>query len=314
MMTIHAWLGAGALAVGLAGFPGLCAAQEHRMEDLSNLPSPGEALRNLQNTGRLLFIMADENHDGQVSQQEAVDAGNLLVGGFFFRADTDGNGVVTDQEAKAAVNRYLNENPWMKYVVESLRNQAQIQPRSGQNGAQPGSFKGIVALIDTNRDNQVGASELRQFVQTATQSFYAAADTNRDGLMSPAEVNAAVAGLGKAVAQQAFLEADTDGNGQLSRAEYDKAIVEPANVFFQIADLNHDGQLSQQEVEQLARGIVSRLRTMVPPEPPNSPTNLIESGRLLGEVSPVPTFSLPNRNPSQNPQQGQPQPQPVVPR
>jgi hypothetical protein len=307
-MRTNAWLGVVALAVGLAAFPGLCGAQEHRMQDLKNLPSPGEALRDLQNTGRMLFVMADVNHDGQVSQQEAVDAGDLVVGGFFFRADTDGNGTVTDQEARAEVNKYLDQSPWLKYVVESLRNQAQNKPANGQNRAQGGSIKGIVALIDTNRDNQLESSELRQFVQTATQSFYAAADTNHDGLMSPAEVNAAVAGLGKAVAQQAFLQADADGNGQLSRTEYDKALIEPANVFFQIIDLNHDGQLSQQETQQLAQVIVTRLRTILPPEPANSPTNLIESGRMPNETAPVPTFATPGRNPNQG------QPQPVVPR
>jgi Ca2+-binding EF-hand superfamily protein len=309
-MKMNAWLGVGTLAVGLAAFPGLCGAQEHRMQDLKNLPSPGEALRDLQNTGRLLFVMADVNHDGQVSQQEAVDAGDLLVGGFFFRADTDGNGVVTDQEARAAVNKYLDQNPWVKYVVESLRNQAQNQSTNGQNNGRSGapSIKGIVALVDTNRDNQLESSELRQFVQTATQSFYAAADTNHDGLMSPAEVNAAVAGMGKAAAQQAFLAADTDGNGQLSRNEYDKALIEPANVFFQIIDLNHDGQLSQQETQQIAQVIVNRLRTIVPPEPPNSPTNIIESGRMPNETAPVPSFAAPGRNPNQG------QPQPVVPR
>jgi Ca2+-binding EF-hand superfamily protein len=309
-MKGYVWIGVGALAltVGLAALPRPGRAQEHRVQDLQSLPNPGEALRNLQNTGRMIFVMADINHDGQVSQQEAVDAGNLIVGGFFFRADADGNGTVTDQEARAMMSRYLDQNPWVKYVVESLRNQAQNSSRGSQNGGQPGSFRGIVTLIDTNNDKQIEATEMRQFVQTVAQSYFAAADTNHDGQINPTEVNASVVGLARAVVQQSFLQADSDGNGQLSRGEYDKAIVEPANMIFQIIDLNHDGQLSQQEVQQLAQVVVTRLRTMVPPEAPNSPTNLLESGRLPREAAPVPHFPTTNINPNQA------QPQPVVPR
>ena len=43
----------------------------------------------------MLFKLADTNNDGQISQKEATDAGNLLVGGFFFRADANGDGTLT---------------------------------------------------------------------------------------------------------------------------------------------------------------------------------------------------------------------------
>jgi len=92
------------------------------------------ALRDVQNTGRLIFAMADANHDGLVSQQEAIDANNLLVGGFFFRADADCNGVVTEPEAKAVVDKYLDQNPWLKYVVQSLQSQARAKQNNGQEG------------------------------------------------------------------------------------------------------------------------------------------------------------------------------------
>ncbi len=111
--------------------------------------------------------------------------------------------------------------------------------------------------------------------------------------MSPSEVNAAVAGIAKSIAQQTFQQADTDHNGQLSRAEYDKAVVEPANLVFQIIDLNHDGQLSQQEADQVGRVLVQQVRMMQLPEPANSPTNLIESGKLPRDTAPVPTFAAP---------------------
>jgi len=310
-MKNDARFGISMLALGLMTLPVIGRAQEHRAEDLDSIPSPMEALRNLQNTGRMLFMLADVNHDGQISQKEAVDVNNLLVGGIFFQADADGNGTVTREEARTVRESYLNQNPWLRYAMQTLgsqkNNQGQQKP---QNSNQANPFQGLASLLDANNDKQIQGQELRQMVQTVTQSFFAAADTNRDGQMSPSEVNAAVAGGVRAVAQASFQQADDDHNGQLSRAEYDKAIVEPANVAFQILDLNHDGQLSQQEIQQIERGVVSQIRMIRLPEPANSPTNLIESGKLPREAGAVPSFANPN-TPGQNqnrPQSGQPAP------
>jgi Ca2+-binding EF-hand superfamily protein len=306
--------GLGMLALGLMAAPTPGRAQDHRMLDLNSLPSPMEAIRTVQNTGRALFIMADSNHDGQISQQEAVDVNDLLVGGFFFRADADGNGAVTEQEAKVLTDKYFDQNPWARYVVESLKSQVQEKQRAGQNNTANNAALNMLTLIDTNNDRQLQATELRQFVQTLTQSFFAAADTNRDGQMSPAEINAAVAGGIRAIAQQSFQQADTDRNGQLSRAEYDRAIIEPANMLFQIIDLNHDGELSQQETQQVERALLAQIRMLQVPEAPNSLTNLIESGRMPRDAAPVPTFGAPNTN-NNNPNSNSPAPrQPNAPR
>jgi Ca2+-binding EF-hand superfamily protein len=268
-----------------------------------------EALRDVQNTGRLLFMMADANHDRLISIKEATDASNRLVGGFFFQADADGNGIVSQEEARAVRDTYLNQNPWVKYVVESLEAQAK-QKDQGGNRSNPSPLLGFATVLDANNDKQIQATELRQLVQTMTQTVFAAADTNRDNQMSPTEVNAAIAGGVRSVAQASFQQADTDGNGQLSRGEYDKAIIEPANVVFQILDLNHDGQISQQESVQIERAIVAQLKTLQLPEAPNSATNLIEQGKLPRETSPVPTFAAPNTNTNTNPGQNR---QPVAP-
>jgi len=282
--------------------------QEHREMDLQNIPSPMESIRQAQNIGRMMFMAADVNHDGQISQQEAIDANNLLVGGFFFRADADGNGVVSQEEAKTEIDRYLNQNPWLKYAADALRTEAQ---RNKQNSNQANPIVSLEVLLDTNNDKQIQATELRQMVQTATQTVFAAADTNRDGQMSPSELNAAVAGTARAIAQASFQRADLDNNGQLSREEYDKAIVEPANVAFQILDMNRDGQISPQEAQQVERAVLSQIRMAQMPEPANSPTNLLESGRLPREAAPVPTFSVPNTGAGQNRAQPAPAPAPA---
>jgi Ca2+-binding EF-hand superfamily protein len=212
---------------------------------------------------------------------------------------------VTLEEARAIQENYLNQNPWLRSVVNTI----QQQQRNPQNTNQTDPIKAFEALIDTNNDRQIQASEVRELVQTTTQSIFAAADTNRDGQMSPSEINAAVAGGVRAIAQAAYQKADKDGNGQLSRAEYDQAIVEPANVVFAILDVNKDGQLSPQEIQQIERAVINQIRVAVGPEPANSPTNLIESGRLPREAAPVPSFGTSDAGQGQNRQQsGQPAP------
>jgi len=297
-VKMRTMFGMGTLSVGLLVMTSLAGAQqENRGQEnrrperlVQDLPSPMEAIRLIQNVGRTMFMAADINHDGLLSQREATDANNTLVGGFFFHADRDGNGVVTQEEAKAVQESFLNQNPWVRRIVETIEKQ-QKSPRESN---MPDPIQSFTVLLDTNNDKQIQASEVRELVQTTTQSIFAAADTNRDGQMSPSEINAALAGAARSAAQFGFQQADLDGNGSLSRAEYDKAIIDPADLVFQLVDLDHNGQISQQEAQQTERTIIQQVRMFQLPEPSNSLTNLIESGKLPEEAAPVPTFATPN--------------------
>jgi len=252
-----------------------------------DIPGPIDSIQDLEDTGKMLFKVADTNNDGQISQKEATDAGNLLVGGFFFRADANGDGTVSQEEAKAARESLFRQQPLLRFVVQ--RGKAGVQ--KANNGQNPAAS--LASLLDTNNDKQMQATEVRQAVQTAVQGVFATADTNRDGQMSPTEINAAIAGVGKTVARAGFQAADTDNNGQLSKAEYDKAIIEPANVVFTMFDANNDGQISSQELQTAEQLISSQLRNLRVPEPANSAGNLIGSGRTPGEVAPVPNIRTP---------------------
>src|SRR5215472_11404001 len=117
-MSTLRMLGIGALAFGLSLSTGVVRAQQDVQKDL---PGPIDSIQDLQDTGRMLFKLADENNDGQISQKEAIDAGNLLVGGFFFRADQNGDGKVDENEAKQAREAFLSTKPWLKYAVETAR-------------------------------------------------------------------------------------------------------------------------------------------------------------------------------------------------
>jgi Ca2+-binding EF-hand superfamily protein len=258
-----------------------------------DIPGPIDSLSDLQDTGRMIFRVVDENGDGQISQKEAVDAAHLMAGGFFFRADKNGDGVLSQDEVRAAREEFLSTKPWLRYAIETA--QAQQRGQQGQaggaNSPQQNPLRTLAAAFDTNNDKQLQASELRTAVQTAVQTAFATADTNRDGNLSPAEVNAAMAGVARTVAQAAFQQADKDNNGSISQAEFEQAIVQPARTAFAIMDLNHDGQLSQQEAQTARQVLMSKLRTLNMPEPGNSPRNAINSA--LGNQTAPPANAAP---------------------
>src|SRR3954447_128437 len=125
VMKSHAMFGIGVLYLGMLAVPGLAGAQGPRGQDL---PNPMQFIRLAQTVGKTVFMAADVNHDDQISQKEAIDAANTMVGGYFFQADRDGNGVVTQEEAKAVSDTFFNQNPWIRYAWQSI----QSQQRNGQ--------------------------------------------------------------------------------------------------------------------------------------------------------------------------------------
>jgi len=282
-MMLHHWTRSlKAVGLGLITLAGTASAQN------KDLPGPIDSLQDLQDTGRMIFKIVDENNDGQISQKEAVDAGNLGVGGLFFRADANGDGVVSQEEARQARDAFLAQKPMVQFLLQQAKAQGG-QPNAGT----PNPAAVLGNLVDANNDKQLQATEVRQMVQTAVQGVFAAADTNRDGFMSPVEVNAAIAGAVKAAQQASFQAADSDKNGQISRDEFIKSLADPASAAFQVLDANKDGQLSQQELQQAGRIIENQLKRTMLPEAPNSARNLIENGVRPSQVAPVPNLTVP---------------------
>ena len=284
MMTWKTTLMTGGLALALVS--GTTKAQEVAKvldRQSGDLPGPIDSLQDVQDTGRMLFSVADTNNDGQISQKEAIDAGNLMVGGFFFRADQNGDGVLSQEEAKAARESLYAQQPILRYVIEKAQYQAK-QTGNTAAGTNPTAMVGDI--LDTNNDKQLQASEVRQAVGTGVQMLYAVADTNRDGQMTPTEVNAAIIGAARTAAQAVFNQADSDNNGSLSKDEFNKAITEPANMVFAIFDGNNDGQISKEESDKASQIIQSQLRGMMVPEPNNSARNLLRKG-VMNSTTPA---------------------------
>ena len=292
-MKRNAWLrGMAAAGLGLLASVGGAKAQAPAaaMMDRApgDLPGPIDSYQDIQDTARMLFKLADTNNDGQISQKEANDVGNLMVGGFFFRADTNGDGTLSKEELQSARESLYQQKPYLRVLVERAKNQAQAAS-GGNNATNPA--QAIFSVLDSNSDQKIQAMELRQAVQTGVTAFYAVADTNRDGQMSPTEINSAVVGMARSAAQEAFRTADSDRDGQLSRGEFDKAIIEPANMIFAMVDVNGDGKISEQEAQAARQFLLSQVQRAMLPEAPNSARNLIKSGATPDQVAPVPNFT-----------------------
>jgi len=273
-----------------------------RAADEVDTPGPIDSLQDLQDTGKMVFKMADTNNDNRISQKEAVDAGNLMVGGFFFRADANGDGVVSKEEAQQARDALLRQKPLLRIVLERA-------PKSGSGEANEkaqDAMQGIMSVVDSNNDGQLQATELRQVVQTSVQGLYAQADNDRDGQLTPSELNNTVSGMVQAAGQASFQAADADSNGQLSREEFDKMIIEPARVVFRIIDANGDGQVSQQEAQSAQRTVGRQLQMLNIPEPDNSLSNQVEDATQRGGNQAIGSPRTPNRTTPNAPQPRRP--------
>lgn len=279
----------GVLALGVAGLlPGNVVAQTHRAGDV---PGPIDSISDLQDTAKMLFKLADTNNDGQISQKEAVDAGNLLVGGFFFRADANGDGTLTPEEARAARESLLQQQPLLRYVLQKAkptnRQGTEIGTAGQVSPGQQDPFQAIGRMLDSNNDQKIQGAELRQSVLAGVQTLFTIADTNQDGQLVPAELNQAVGEAAKTVVQSAFQTADTDHNGTLSMAEFDKALTEPAHAVFRVLDGNNDNQLTLAELQRAQQIIVEQIQRLQVQEPGNSFRRQVQRGTTLPYGQPV---------------------------
>jgi Ca2+-binding EF-hand superfamily protein len=278
----------GVLVLGIAVLPGKVMAQGHQQGDL---PGPIDNIRDLQDSLKMLFKMADTNNDGQISQKEATDVGNLLVGGFFFRADQNGDGVLEPQEAQAAREQLFRQQPLLRYLFQKARPQnggnAPLGTNTGAINNQPGQtaqnlaanpVKTIGNLLDSNHNQKIEAAELRQAVGQGVTLLFQVADANQDGQLSPAELNRAVGEAARMATQVAFQTADQDRNGAISMEEFDKALTGPAHAAFRVLDANGDNQLSLEELQRAQQVLGDQIRRMQMPDAPNAPLHQIQGG------------------------------------
>jgi Ca2+-binding EF-hand superfamily protein len=263
------------------------------------LPGPIDSFEDLQSTGKMLFKLADTNNDNLISQKEAVDAGNLIAGGFFFRADANGDGTLTRDEVQTAREALFNQKPVLRIIFQRGKAEIDRQAKDPASANQANVAKQTVSnLIDPNHDGNLSAPEVRQAVQTSVQSLFLMSDRNGDGQISPDEVNQAVVEVGRQAVQTAFNAADTDNNGAISEAEFDKALLGPAHLIFGIVDANKDKQLSVAEIQSSTATVMRELKAM---RVPDAETTIVEHLQRQGNaaanapraVTPVPATARP---------------------
>lgn len=284
---------AGGITFGAAG---------HAIADDQAKPGVGpiQSIQDLQETAKMLFKLADMNNDGQISQKEATDAGNLLVGGFFFRADANGDGTLTHEEAQQARENLFQQQPLLRLVLQKAKPTGiAVQPAAGQPAAaaaDPATTAKQVAvnpegtigsLLDTNRDQKIEATEIRQAVQSAVQGLFSLCDTNQDAQLTPYELNAAVGEAAKSAVQTVFQAADIDRNGQLTMEEYDKALAEPAHALFRVIDADNNNNLSLAELQRAQQILADQIMRLRVPEPPNSLSNELKQGANSNSQKPA---------------------------
>lgn len=295
----------GVLALGVAGLLPCAGIAADKVNDI---PGPIDSLKDLQDTAKMLFKLADTNNDGQISQKEATDVGNLLVGGFFFRADQNGDGTLTPEEARQARDALFSQQPLLKYILTRAKPTNQPQQEGATN--QPGQvaqnlaanpIQSIGNLLDSNQDRKIEASELRQAVQTGVQTLFTMADANQDGQLSPAELNRAVNEAARTAVQTAFQAADSDRNGALSMAEFDKALTEPAHAAFRVLDANGDNQISLDELQKAQQVIADQIKRLRMPETANANSRQTQAGGTPTGTFPTNPSSPVTPSPSTNP-------------
>jgi len=280
-----------------AGVVTLAASASYADDKTNNSFGPIDSIQDLQDTAKMLFKLADTNNDDQISQKEAVDAGNLIVGGFFFRADVNGDGVLTQEEAQHAREALFAQQPLLKFVLQRAKPTGTAAPSPP---VQPGTTndparvvqnltvdpaRTIGALLDSNHDQKIEATELRQVVQTGVQTLFVVADTNQDGQLSPYELNAAIGEVAKSAVQTVFQAADADRNGALSMDEYDQALKEPAHALFRVIDANADNQVSLAELQRAEQILADQIQRLRVPDPSNSLSRQMQSRPSASAVS-----------------------------
>lgn len=121
---------------------------------------------------------------------------------------------------------------------------------SGSAGAQDSRF----ARADTDRNGVLSRAEVDRGLPGIAPHFNEV-DRNRDGSLSPEELRGwSGSRTGETRKSEGgfaehFRRADTNGDGALTRAEADKALPRLGTKFDRI-DANHDGKLTQDELRR----------------------------------------------------------------
>jgi hypothetical protein len=109
---------------------------------------------------------------------EALGLTNVVIGGFFFRADGNGDGVVTPEEGRKARVELMNQSPAAAALFKEARTTTGQSP-----------FATLARLFDVDYGKPLTIAEARDAAHGAVDDLYRASDKDRDGVLSRAETS-----------------------------------------------------------------------------------------------------------------------------
>lgn len=197
--------------------------------------------------------LADADGSGSISRPEADSFTNFLLGGFFFRADTNNDNVVTPAEGRAARAELLQQYPGLDRLLEQAR---------AASGETP--FKTIATALDVEYGKPLSADEARKAAQSALGELFRLTDTNQDATITLAEARAATWAGARAVGQQVFRAVDANNDGRVALEEFQTLVSTSAQRAFDAADANGNRELSQDEAAVALGNVADRLGVSMP--------------------------------------------------
>jgi Ca2+-binding EF-hand superfamily protein len=194
------------------------------------------------------FEFADLDDDGRISREEAVSTLDLLIGGFFFQADGNGDGTITPAEAREARSQFFERNPKLATTFSAIRD------RTGQS-----PFAAVAQLLDVDNDEPLTMAEARRAARASTTQLFAVVDTNGDGALTAEEGRQAALAGAAAAGRATFVAADTNQDGALSKRELEDALSAASRTAFDVADENDDGRLTRKEAAAVVQQVMSQI-------------------------------------------------------
>lgn len=195
-----------------------------------------------------LIAMADVDGDGRVSKVEASGTANFLVGGFFFRADADGDGTVTPEEGRQARAEFMDQHPALAAAMREVRSATGQSPLAV-----------VAQMLDIQYGKPLTMAEARAAARTSVDGLFGWVDQDRDGYLTAAEARATADQGARMLGRAAFQASDTNDDDQLNLGEFQAALQGPSRMAFDMADADKNGQLSEAEAATALGRLAGRL-------------------------------------------------------
>lgn len=192
------------------------------------------------------FGALDTDRNNSISEQEFRATGRADAG-VFSNLDVDNNGVLSQTELNAYGGVSTN-NTTTGNTTTGIGSNTTANTGVGSNTITNRSF----SSLDLDRNNSLTEEEFRAG-GTVDAGVFSGIDTNRDGVLSQAELNGYNDAQARPRLSPNFATLDLDNNSRLSPAEFSKAGITDAGAFAAL-DVNNNGYLSRSELNAYQGG------------------------------------------------------------